>query len=300
LQNQLRASQDRVNQDKQEKVYLQSTNAAPPTVDLDATNSRSTSPYEATIRREEAHLAELQARYGPQYPDIRKVRNTIAELKAKAAQEAKDQPALQQEDSADLAHRALHNNPVVQAQVTKLDEEIQEETKRQAQLEPQIATHMAKLEHQPIFEQQISGLMRDYDRLREHYNRLLDKKLSAQMALALETRQQGERFLILDSAPVPQQPMGPNRPLFSLASLIGGLLGGLGLAMVVEMTDETVRSEREAAQILGKAVLAGVPLILAPDERFRRRLRAVGAVAGTAFAAGLIGLLLPLIFTVTA
>ena len=302
LRNQLRVSQDRVNQDKQEKVYLQSTlnNGAPPTVDLDATDTRTSSPYAGAIQKAESRLADLQARYGPQYPDVRKARNELAELKAKAAQDAQDEPAMQQEDPAKLAQRARHNNPVVQAQISKLDQEIEEETRRQEQMEPQIAAHMGKLEHEPIFEQQVSGLMRDYDTLRSHYNRLLDKKLNSQMALELETRQQGERFVILDEAPVPQGPAGPNRPLFSFAGLIGGLLGGLALAMIIEMTDETVRSERDAANILGKAVLAGVPLILAPQERYRDALLAAGLVAGTAFASALIGLILPLLFRVTA
>ncbi|HXJ06038.1 MAG TPA: hypothetical protein VNH65_13125 [Candidatus Acidoferrum sp.] len=302
LRNQLRVSQDRVNQDKQEKVYLQSTlnNGAPPTVDLDATNSRNSSPYESAIQKEEAHLAELQARYGPQYPDVRKVQNHIAELKEKAAQEAKEQPVPEPEDPAKLAQRARHTNPVVQAQITKLDQEIEEETKRQSEIEPQIAFHMSKLEHEPVFEQQISGLMRDYDTLRALYNRLLDRKLSAQMALELENSEQGEKFVTLDRAPVPQGPAGPNRLLFSVGALIGGLIGGIALAMMAEMMDESVRTEREAAEILGRPVLAGVPFILTPDERFRTLLRGAAALAGTVVVSGLIGLLLPIVFQVGA
>lgn len=302
LRNQLRASQDRVNQDKQEKVYLQSTmgGANPPTVDLDATATQTSSPYQSAIQKDETKLMELQARYGPQYPDVRKLQDEISSLKAKAAQEAKDQPVPEPVDQEKLAQRARHANPVVQAQLNKLDQEIEDETRRQAEMDPQITMHMSKLEHEPVFEQQISGMMRDYDTLSAHYNRLLDKKLSAQMALELETRQQGERFVILDQAPVPQAPAGPNRPLFALAGLIGGVLGGLGLAMLVEMTDESVRSEREAAQILGKSVLVGIPLIRAPKERVRGYLVAAGAVTGTALAAAIIGFVIPLVLKVSA
>jgi len=302
LRNQLRASQDRVNQDKQEKVYLQSTfnNGVPPTVDLDATNVRNTSPYESSIQKAEAHLAELQARYGPEYPDVRKLQNEVADMKARAAREAKDQPAPEQEDPVKLAERARHNNPVVQAQITKLDQEIEEETKRQAKMEPEIASHVSNLEHEPVFQQQIAGLMRDYDMMSAHYNRLLDKKLGAQMAHELETRQQGERFEILDEAPVPQGPAGPNRLLFGVGGFLGGLIGGLGLAMLAEMADESVRSEREAAQILGRAVLGGVPLILPPAERFRSQLRGAAVVAATAFVAALIGFVVPMILKVSA
>lgn len=294
LRNQIRASQDRVNQDKQEKIYLQSTmnDGVPATVDLDATTLRTSSPYAVAIQKEEAHLSELEARYGPQYPEVRKTQNRIAELKEKAVQATDEQPVQEQEDASKLAQRAKRSNPVVQAQITKLDQEIEEETRRQATLEPQIALHMSKLEHEPIFEQQISGLMRDYDTLRGHYNRLLDKKLSAQMALELETRQQGERFVILDSAPVPQRPAGPNRPLFSLAGLLGGLLGGLTLAMIIEMTDESVRNESEAARIFGKPVLGDVPRITSTKERRTSLFRATAIVTATVVASVVLGLLL--------
>jgi polysaccharide chain length determinant protein (PEP-CTERM system associated) len=294
LRNQLRASEDRVNQDKQEKVYLQSTanSTAPPTVDLDSGNSPSTSPYQASIQRDESRLAELQIRYGPQYPDVRKLQREIAELKAKAAQDAKDQPQQEQENPTEIAKRALHKNPVLQAQVTRLDEEIAQEVKKQASIQPQIEFHLSKLQREPIFEQQIEGFMRDYDTLRTHYNRLLDKKLSADMAMELENRQQGERFVALDSAPIPQRPASPNRPLFSFAGLIGGLLGGFVLALVVEMNDESVRTEHEAARIFGKPVLGGIPRIISAQERHALRLRMAGVLAGTIVASAALGILI--------
>jgi hypothetical protein len=298
LRNQLRASQDRVNQDKQEKVYLESTMngaGAPPTVDLDSGTGAATSPYQATIQRDESKLAEMLARYGPQYPDVRKLRNEIAALKAQAAQDAKEQPVQEQEDPVKVAKRARHNNPVVLAQIAKLDQEIAEETKRQNDIQPEIEFHVSKLQREPIFEQQIAGLMRDYDSLRGHYNRLLDKKLSADMALQLENRQQGERFVPLDEAPIPQRPAGPNRPLFSLAGLIGGLLGGFALAMVIDMTDESVRTEAEAARIFGKPVLSGIPRIVSAHELRVSRLRVIAALTGTVIVSAVLGFLVSMV-----
>ena len=126
---------------------------------------------------------------------------------------------------------------MIDAQLAKLNQEIDEQTKLQGPLQQQIDFHVAKLERVPIFEQQIAGLMRDYDSLRSHYQSLLDKKLSAQMASELETRQKGERFVILDSAPIPDRPFGPNRVLIGLAGLVLGLLGGAALAIAIEMMD---------------------------------------------------------------
>jgi capsular polysaccharide biosynthesis protein len=60
---------------------------------------------------------------------------------------------------------------------------------------------------------------------------------------------------------------------------MGGIFGGMGLAVLVEMTDESIRSEKEAAQIFGKAVLAGIPHIWLTREHRLKRLQAVGAFA---------------------
>ena len=300
LRNQLSASQDRVNQDKQEMVYLQSTgnNLPPPTVDLDSTDPASSSPYSPNIQKDQARLAELQARYGPQFPDVRKLQNEIANLKAKSAQDAKDDPVQTQPDPAKLAELALHHNPVIEAQLTKLRQEIEDETKKQTALEPQIAAHISQLEQEPIFEQQIAGLMRDYDTLRGHYNSLLDKKIAAEMSLQLETEDRGERFEILDSAPVPHTPASPNRPLFSVVALIGGILGGFALAVVVEMTDESVRSEREASQIFHAPVLIGVPEIFTTQQRIRSSFVGAAALVLTVAVAALAGVLVPYVLRI--
>jgi succinoglycan biosynthesis transport protein ExoP len=177
---------------------------------------------------------------------------------------------------------------VIAAQLEKLNQEIDEQTKLQGPLQLQIDFHVSKLARVPIFEQQIAGLMRDYDSLRSHYQSLLDKKLSAQMASELEIRQKGERFVILDPAPVPSRPFGPNRALIGFAGLMMGLIGGVGLAIAIEMMNQTVRSEHEATELLGLPVLAGVPqMYTAAEVRSRRIGFVLAAILTASFASGL-------------
>ena len=143
-----------------------------------------------------------------------------------------------------------------------------------------------------MFEQRISVLMRDYDSLRAHYASLNDKKLSADMSNNLENRQKGERFVILDPAQVADRPTAPNRPLLMIAALLGGLIGGCALALLRDLSDASVRSEREAAKILGKPILADIPAITNPKERRSKAVRATGALIGTAVASVALGIAL--------
>lgn len=288
LRNQLQASQDRMNRAQQEKLYLQSTiGNTNTTVDLDADSQGAlSSPEQAQVQKLEARLAELGGRYGPSHPDVRKTRSELEQLKAKIAAEQKAAPA---PIEVPRPARQAARNPVVTAQINKLDQDIQEQTNLQKQLEGQVSFHSSKLEREPVFEQQMAGLMRDYDTLRAHYNHLLDKKLSADMYTSLVTHEEGERFVILDRATVPAKPFAPNRFLYGLVSLLGGLFAGTGLAVIVEMTDPSVRHEQEAASILGKPVFAGIPTIVTPLQARSALIRTVGTMALTIVSASVLG-----------
>jgi polysaccharide biosynthesis transport protein len=295
LRAQLTTSQDRANRDQQEKVYLQSVLiSSHPTVDLDTGGGHAASPYQSEIQKLEGRLTDLEARYGPNHPDVRRARKDLTDLRKKEAADAGKaggQPQQPQVSVEALAAEA-RKNPVVESQINKLNQDIEDQTKLQAQLQQQIDFHAAKLQQIPIFEQQTAGTMRDYDTLRAHYMSLLDKKLAAQMSVVLEKREKAERFVILDSATPPSKPYAPNRLLITLAGLFGGLLGGIGLAAIMEISDESIRSEYEATQISGIPVLAGIPHLMSQSEEVKRRLRTVGAVLGTAACSVLLGFVL--------
>jgi polysaccharide biosynthesis transport protein len=290
LRSQLQASQDRVRADQQQKVMLQSMGAsvsAAPTVDLDnGSEGESASPEKLQLQKQQANLSALRARYGPNFPDVKKAQAEVDRLQAKLDAEEKagtDKPAIVQTVPKHIS------NPVVDAQVSKLDEEIAEQLKLQPQLQEQINFHVSKLEQVPVFEQQISGLMRDDDSLRAQYTSLLDRKLAAQMSDALEVRQKAERFVILDRAVPPQAPDSPNRLMMVVVGLFAGLGGGIALAILAEMQDESVRTEKEAAAILGMPVLGGIPLMVSAEERRRKLLRGAASLVGTAACSCLLG-----------
>jgi polysaccharide chain length determinant protein (PEP-CTERM system associated) len=290
LRDQLRNSQDQVNRDRQSKVYIQSmAGMSTQTIDLDQQSNAAKSPYQAQLQKLEMQLKDMQVRYGPNYPDVRKLRNEVNQLKAKAEGE-KSGTETPDPQLSTPTHRA--HNPVVEAEVNKLDQDVEDQTKVQTEIEKQIQYHVGKLQQVPVFEQQIAGLMRDYDSLRNHYNQLQAKKLDAVMAGELETHQAGERFEILDAAVPPDGPAGPRRGIMIIGGLFFGLLCGVGVAFLVEVSDESVRHEREAAHIFGKPVLAAIPKITSDKEHAWALWRVASLTAGTAVAAVAFGLVI--------
>ena len=79
------------------------------------------------------------------------------------------------------------------------------------------------------------------------------------MARELQQQQAGEQFRVLDPANLPAQPSFPNRPRFALGGFVGGVGLGMGLALLLELRDSSLRSERDVEIVLRLPVLALVP-----------------------------------------
>jgi hypothetical protein len=98
--------------------------------------------------------------------------------------------------------------------------------------------------------------------------------------------------VILDQAVPPVRPYAPNRPYIIGIGLALGLFGGIGAAVFLEMSDESVRHERDAGHIFGKPVLAGIPLIISDQQRAQKRWRTGGLMVATAIGAAVVGLMI--------
>ena len=277
LRMELRAANDRVNRDLQEKTSLQSLMAASaPTVDLDL--NADTSASHSRIESLESKLSALRNRYGPQHPDVRRLEAQLSDLKAQEpAQTAQPAPV----PAASQVAAMKHHNPVLEAQLEKLDEDIAQQRTSVASLQKEIDFHISKVQQSPIFWQKTADITRDYDALKARYSQLLEKKLSADTASAMESRQKSERFVILDPAQIPEKPSSPNRPLLLLGGLLGGFFLGIGVAFVMHTMDESAQDSQQVEKILGAPVLSGVPEILTDKQRWSRRMR-LGAISATA------------------
>jgi len=207
----------------------------------------------------QTQLAGLQARYTDDYPDVIKAKNNIAALQKKIAENNDTKAA-----TADKAPKTtVESTPITQlrAQIHSYDQTIAEKTKEQDQIKEQIRQYQARIQSSPIVEQQYKELTRGYQTALDSYNQLLKNRDTSEMGAALERKQQGEQFVVLDPANLPSAPSFPNRPLFALAGLAGGLALGVGLTLFLELQDTSFRSERDVELALRLPVLAMVPAI---------------------------------------
>lgn len=140
--------------------------------------------------------------------------------------------------------------------------------------------YQRRVEETPARETEMVALMRDYDTLKTIYTDLLSKNEASKVAANLERRQIGEQFRILDGARLPERPISPNRLQIVLMGAVAGLAIGLGLVLLLEYRDTTMKTEDDVLVSLALPVLALVPMMMTPHEERtakRRRLALAGA-----------------------
>ena len=248
-------------------------------------------PVPTTLSGLKARLETLQSRYTSKHPDVVEIKKRIAELERE-----------QQKGNSDAKSRevASSGNSVLDSeiafQIRSIETDIRHMKSDSANIREQIAMYKQRIENTPKREQELMDLTRDYDNLRQTYDSLLTRKIQAEEAAALERRQQGEQFRVIDPARVPEVPVRPQVPRVLLIAFALAAGAGVGAALGLELLQQKFYDPDDVEKALGLPVIAFVPLILTDEEKRKivRREILLGVTAGMGYTvvAGLLVLLM--------
>jgi len=221
----------------------------------------------------------LLAKYSAIHPDVvmkeREISQKKADLQALRVEFAKrpvpsDDPVAQDEPDVDDTAVAQ-----LKSQLQANAFEIKDLLAAQEKLKSETEKYSARLNMTPVREQQLSGLLRDYELLKQNYADLLSKKLQSQLATTLEKRQEGQQFRVVDPPNLPNLPSSPKRLRILLGGLAGGLALGILLAFLLEMKNSSPQTEQDCSRICGLSMVIGIPILPTPGERRRLIFRRV-------------------------
>jgi succinoglycan biosynthesis transport protein ExoP len=304
LQAQLSNEEDALNTARQQQVYLQTlinqyrTLQGPSkTVDGAPTGLPA---IEKELESQKSQLAVLSSQYTDRHPDVQRLKEQIAktermreELKAALKNEAN---GAGEGGSTTLAHDVAdpsQNSPVLQLQSQLQANRTEIANREQAitELKAKVGDYQARLNNEPVREQQLADLTRGYDQSKAYYDDLLKKENESKMATSMEQMQKGERFRVIDPPSFPLKPAFPDRLKFCGFGLGFGLVLGVLVAGAFEFLDDRLHSEKQLKDMLPMKILSEIPEILtAADERASKKRMLVGwAVTALAFAVILAG-----------
>lgn len=187
----------------------------------------------------------LEALYTPDHPDVVEVSRKIADLQAEIAHPAAEPAPASTAAASPAGHPDPPQLQQLKAQLRAAQASMATTKQEQARIEQQIRTYESRLQSSPQVEAQYKQLTRDHETALDFYNSLLKKMNESSMATALEQRQQGEQFTVVDPPNLPDAPTFPNLFIFAGGGFVGGLFLGLLLAALLEYRDTSLRNERD-------------------------------------------------------
>jgi len=298
LQSQLQSEQDQLSQAKQRTVYLESLQNQYKAFGAAAAKPGETTPsglaaLDQQLAKEKDTLADLQSRYTEQHPDVRKMKEEIAqterqraqrvvELKAQAADPAGHETPAPTDYSEGRTPAAMMD-ATSQLKANAVDVENRQHSI--AELKAKIDEYGARLNSAPAREQELNDLNRDYDQSKKYYDETLDRKNHAEMAANLGKSQEGLQFRVQDPPSLPTRPYAPKRFLFSLGGLAVGLFLGVGTALGAEFLDHRIYDQADFEKLVEVEVIGEIPPLPTPEEekrqhsRFRIEFAAMGVIS---------------------
>lgn len=250
---------------KREALATQLRGEAPyvPVADTGTSRLQANAPVEMDttmrLQQAEARLQELLLRYTEQHPEVIELKASIKELQARQKQELE---ALRQGKLNETGGRSAFLNPVhqqIQLSLNQADVEI-------ATLRGQIADHERRsaelrkmADTAPEVEAEYARLNRDYGVTRAQYQSMVERLERAR--LSDKADESGTvKFNVIDPPVAKIEPVAPKRGLLIAASLIVGILAGLGTAYLMHLTRPIFQNAKSLAEATGLRVLGAVSL----------------------------------------
>lgn len=250
----------------------------------------------ADLARLKAKKAALLNVYTAEFPDVIKVNGEIAQaealLKTLKAGKGDTESEGATPSSSGSAHPAEASSGSTQvdtsvAQVkSQLDGnrvQLENLARDEKQAKAEIIQYQERLNLTPVREQQLAGLLRDYDLLKKDYTDLLSKETQSQLAGSLEKRQAGQQFRLIDRASLPVVPSFPKRLPIGAGGAAAGLVLGAALAFLADIRRGSFYSEKDLSRHFSIPLVISVPLLRTPsEERAQIWKRSFEWIAGTA------------------
>ncbi|MDD9194452.1 chain-length determining protein [Aliivibrio sp. S3MY1] len=222
---------------------------------------------EEQIIRIRGELTLLQAKYTPQHSKVQgKLRNLNRLEEERTRLLSQTQPGLSSEQLWDIASSNSVEDlakapPILLSQL----EELQKATSKVDALseETRVLESMIKeIEEQASLfgenEKELYQLQRDLILKRELYNDLVERFEMAKLTRSLGVFEQEKRVKIIDRPYKPNSPSNLPNILFVIAGFAGGIALGVGMAVIAELCDTTIRRRDEIQQLSDAPVLSRI------------------------------------------
>lgn len=154
---------------------------------------------------------------------------------------------------------------------------------RRASLQAEISQLTAQQYSEPTVAAEAARINRDYDVLKEQYDKLLRDREQLRLRGQVETERDAVKFEVIDPPTMPRGPAAPDRPLLLFLVLIVGIGAGCGGAFALGQLKSAYSTTGQLERATGLPVLGAISEAITRETRAQRAKRLkywAGGVAG--------------------
>ena len=236
------------------------------------------------LAQAEAELAGMRGRgLTDNHPDVIETRNQIAILRQQLAAEG-----------GGGSSGSIPNPSYTSLQSIKADRQanMMALQARRGSIQADLNQVSAAQSTNPDVASQAQTISRDYDVLKQQYDKLLSDREALKLRGTVENSDDGAKFQVIDPPRVPRTPIAPNRALLLFLVLMVGIAAGVGAAYGMGELRSTFGTTAKLERATGMPVLGAISRSLTQDAYRLRQVRLKYFLGGAAMLGAMFVLLI--------
>lgn len=210
----------------------------------------------------QAMLSGLRSRgLTENHPDVIAARNQVNALKGAAASEG---------GAGGIPNPAYSSLQSIKAE---RQANVQSLMARRAAIQSDISRVTGMQINNPELAAEQQRINRDYDVLKQQYDKLLQDREELRLRGQVETEHNAVKFEVIDPPTTPRAPVAPNRPLLLVAVLVLGVGAGVAAAFAIGQLRSTFATTAKLERVTGLPVLGAISQTLTDSARALRKRR---------------------------
>ncbi len=215
---------------------------------------------ESNLAQKQVELAKLEIDAKPSHPLVIRLKEEIKELKKKIDERRRLSPTGETKEVINPIYQEL------KTALRELDSDIESLKTKIELTQVYLEDYAKKIKMIPLWEEQLAVLERDYKINSDMYAQITKKLETAYLTRRLEIEEKGTRFRVVEPPKVPSKPFRPNRKLMAMGGGLVGLVLGMGLVFLTEMTDHSFTDVNQLRNFLDIPVVGYISQILTVQE----------------------------------
>ncbi|MET0535098.1 MAG: lipopolysaccharide biosynthesis protein [Steroidobacter sp.] len=225
----------------------------------------------------QGQLANAREKYAVDHPDVQQLERLVASLE----KQMREAPL-----SSDVA-RSEPDNPLYIQLNAQREAAVNERTSLQRKgdiLRARLRDYELRLTQSPEVTREYGVLARELENAQLKYREVRQKQMEATLSKNLETERKSERFTLIEPPLAPEEPVSPPRGLIASLGVVFAFGAAIGLVLLLEAVDTSIRSRRDIEALVKVPPLAVLPWMDTQAEqasRVKAKRLSLAGVAGS-------------------